>query len=64
MRRRAAGWGGLAKASESDVEGLLGAAMHLARRVAPVVVEHEAAERGFVPVFVDGTEAVATRAHG
>ena len=46
----------LAKASGSDVEGLLEAARRLARRVAPAVVEHEVAERGFVPVFVDGTE--------
>lgn len=46
----------LAKACESDVWGVLEAARRLARRVAPAVVEHEVAARGFVPVFVDGTE--------
>lgn len=46
----------LAKASGSDVDGLLAAARRLARRVAPAVVAHEVAVRGFVPVFVDGTE--------
>ena len=46
----------LAKVCEADVEGILEAARRLARRVAPAVVEHEVAARGFVPVFVDGTE--------
>ena len=46
----------LSKVSESDVEGLLETARRLARRVAPAVIEHEVEARGFVPVFVDGTE--------
>ena len=39
---------------EANLAGLLEAARRLAHRVAPAVVEHEVAERGFVPVFVDG----------
>ena len=46
----------LAKVSESDVDGLLGAARKVAKRIAPAVIEHEVEERGYVPVFVDGTE--------
>ena len=46
----------LAKVSEMDVKGLLGAAWKMAKRIAPAVIEHEAEERGHVPVLVDGTE--------
>ena len=46
----------LAKGSEADLDGLLEAARRLAGRVAPAVIEHEVAARGWVPVFVDGTE--------
>ena len=48
----------LAKGSEADLDGLLEAAWRLAGRVAPVVIEHGVAARGWVPVFVDGTEIV------
>ena len=46
----------LAKGSEADLDGLLEAARRLAGRVAPAVIEHEVAARGWVSVFVDGTE--------
>ncbi|MCY4480031.1 MAG: hypothetical protein OXB97_09045, partial [Rhodospirillales bacterium] len=45
----------LARIDEAQVETLLEAARSLAAQVAPVVVEHEAAVRGYVPVFIDGT---------
>ncbi len=48
----------LAKGSEADLDGLLEAAWRLAGRVASVVIEHGVAARGWVPVFVDGTEIV------
>ena len=38
------------------MKGLLGAARKMAKRIAPAVIEHETGERGYVPVFVDGTE--------
>ena len=57
MRLRAVGWGiFLAKASKVDVNGVLEAARRLGRQVSPAVVEHEVAERGYVPVFVDSTK--------
>ena len=46
----------LAKVSQSDAEGLLGVARNIAAQVAPAVVKHEVAERGFAHVFPDGTE--------
>ena len=46
----------LAKVSEPDVNRHLGAARKVAKRIAPTVIEHEIDERGYVPVFVDGTE--------
>ena len=45
----------LARIDEAQVETLLAVARGLAAQVAPAVVEHEAAVRGYVPVFVDGT---------
>jgi len=45
----------LARVDEAQVETLLAVARGLAGQVAPAVVEHEAAVRGYVPVFVDGT---------
>ena len=48
--------GVLAKGSEADLDGLLEAARRLAGRVAPAVIEREVAARGWVAVFVDGTE--------
>ena len=48
-------WEFLSKVSESDVNGLLGAARKVAKRIAPAVIKHEVAERSYVPVFVDGT---------
>ena len=38
-----------------DVERLEEVLRHLSASLAPAVVEHETAERGYVPVFVDGT---------
>ena len=38
-----------------QVKTLLAAARGLSAAVAPAVVEHEVATRGYVPVFVDGT---------
>ena len=46
----------MAKGSEADLDGLLEAARRLAGRVAPAVIEHEVAARGYVPAFVDGAE--------
>ena len=45
----------LARLEKVHVKTLLGVARRLAARVAPAVVEHEVATRGYVPVFVDGT---------
>ena len=46
----------LAKGSEADLDGLLEAARRLTGRVAPAVIEHGVAAKGWVAVFVDGTE--------
>jgi len=51
--RRAGEW--LSRLGRSEVRALWGVARELARRVAPPVVTHEVATRGYVPVFVDGT---------
>ena len=45
----------LSRLTKWDVESLQGVARHLSRCVAPEVVSHELEERGYVPVFVDGT---------
>ena len=45
----------LARIDEVQLPTLLEVARSLARQVAPAVVEHEAAVRGCVPVFIDGT---------
>ena len=44
----------LAKGSEAGLDGLLEAARRLAGRVAPAVIGHGAAARGWAAVFVDG----------
>ena len=45
----------LARIDEVQLCTLLEVARSLARQLAPAVVEHEAAVRGYVPVFIDGT---------
>ena len=45
----------LARMDEGQVETLLEVARFLTGQVAPAVVEHEVAVRGYVPVFIDGT---------
>ena len=45
----------LARMDEGQVEALLAVARFLAGQVAPAVIEHEVAVRGYVPVFIDGT---------
>ena len=45
----------LARIDEAQVGTLLAVAREMAGQVAPAVVEHEAALRGYVPVFIDGT---------
>ncbi len=45
----------LSRLTKRDVESLRGVARHLSRCVAPEVVAHELEEKGYVPVFVDGT---------
>ena len=45
----------LARLEKRHVKTLLGAARRLSAQVAPAVVDHEVAARGYVPVFVDGT---------
>ena len=45
----------LARIDEVQLGTLLEVARSLARQIAPAVVEHEAAVRGYVSVFIDGT---------
>ena len=45
----------LSRLTKWDVDELLEVSRHLARCLAPDVVEHELAEKGYVPVFIDGT---------
>ena len=45
----------LARSDEVQLGTLLEVARSLARQLAPAVVEHEAAVRGYAPVFIDGT---------
>ncbi|MCZ0943860.1 MAG: transposase [Gammaproteobacteria bacterium] len=45
----------LRRLTKWDVERLEGVLRHLTAALAPAVVEHEVSERGYVPVFVDGT---------
>lgn len=51
--RRAGEW--LSRLGPADVKGLWSAAVRFAERVAPTVVAHEVATRGYVPLFIDGT---------
>ncbi len=51
--RRAGEW--LSRLGKAEARALLGVARKLASRVAPEVVSHEVSEKGYVPVFVDGT---------
>ena len=51
--RRMGEW--LQKLRERHADSLRGIATDLARRVAPQVIEAERAQRGYVPVFLDGT---------
>ena len=44
-----------ARLTKRDVESLDGVLRHLSASLAPAVVAHEVSERGYVPVFVDGT---------
>ena len=55
-------WAGiLARMDERQVETLLAVARFLAGQVAPAVIEHEVAMRGYVPVFIDGTGCSSAR---
>jgi len=45
----------LCRFGQGEVASLLGVARRLTAQVAPAVVEHEVAMRGYVPVFIDGT---------
>lgn len=45
----------LSRFSTAEVEALLGVARRLTAQVAPAVIKHEVAQRGYLPVFVDGT---------
>ncbi len=51
--RRAGEWLGRMRAG--DVKGLWRAAVAFAGRVAPAIVDHELAKRGYVPLFIDAT---------
>ena len=45
----------LARFGAAEVEALLGVARRLSAAVAPSVIAHEVASRGYVPLFIDGT---------
>jgi len=45
----------LSRFSALEVDALLGVARRLSAAVAPAVIEHEVATRGYVPLFIDGT---------
>ena len=45
----------LTRLSAADVEALRAIASRLARDVAPQVASHHHEQRGYVPVFMDGT---------
>lgn len=45
----------LARFDEGSVERLLWVAHCVAKEVAPLMMEHELDERGYIPVFVDGS---------
>ena len=51
--RRAGEW--LSRLGPRDVKGLWAAAVRFAERVAPTIVSHEVATRGYVPLFIDAT---------
>ncbi len=45
----------LSRFGAAGVDALQGVARDLSRQLAPMVVAHEVGERGYVPVFVDGS---------
>lgn len=45
----------LSRMGEREVEALLGVARQVTAQVAPAVIEHEVATRGYLPLFIDGT---------
>ena len=51
--RRTGEW--LSRLETGDVKGLWNAAVAFARRVAPSIIAHEVATRGYVPLFIDAT---------
>lgn len=45
----------LARFGEPEIDALLGVVRRMTAQVAPAVIEHEVARRGYVPLFIDGT---------